>query len=263
MMCSMIRWEIQVISVIGGTLSAGEAALESARGLGNSIVSERCILLTGGRADRSEKSVKATVMCGAVDAGRPDRPAGAIGILNNSTNDPAVDLRPDAANPSSHLLYLHAGAGVSNHERNVLTGGLADVVIALPGETGTLSEVAYALECGRPLVFLNSWPDLRDTLGRLSGKVAGVIDKLGEKRYVSAAMLENLERLFRGELDSGRYAVLNQADPSEAVKVAVALGQGQRDERYPELEQHSLKGFRRDFESRLEDLEKIVAGYSQ
>ena len=256
--------KIQVISVIGGTANAGEAALELAEGLGRSIASERCILLTGGKAKRSERSVKATAMCGAVDAGRPDRPAGAIGILNNSTNDPPVDLRPDAGNPSSHLLYLHAGAGVSNHERNVLTGGLADVVIALQGERGTLSEVAYALACDRPLVFLNSWPDLRDALGRLSEKVAAVIDRLGETRYGSAGMVADLERLFRGELASGRYAVLNQADPLEAVKVAVALGQAHpRDERYPELEQHSLKALRRDFESRLEDLERIVSGYSQ
>lgn len=255
--------KIQVISVIGGTKNADKAALDLAKGLGSSIVSERCILLTGGKAE-SKNWVKAKAMCGAVDAGRPGRPAGAIGILNNSTNDPPVEFQPDAANPSSHLLYLHAGERVSNHERNVLTGGLADVVIALPGNAGTLSEVAYALECDRPLVFLNSWPALRGALGSLRKEVAGIIDELKEKKYGSAGMVANLEKLFRGELASGHYAVLNHSDPSEAVKVAVALGQASpRDERYPELEQHSLKALRRDFESRLEDLERIVSGYSQ
>lgn len=108
-------------------------------------------------------------------------------------------------------------------------------------------------------MFLNSWPDLRDALGRLRSKVAEVIDKLGEKKYGSAGMVEDLERLFRGELSSGRYAVLNQADPSEAVKVAVALGQAiQRNQRYPNLQQHSLKEFRSDFEAMLKNLEKIV-----
>lgn len=250
--------KVQVISVIGGTSSPGEAALDMARGLGSSIVSERCILLTGGKLDRDERSVKATAMCSAVDSGKPGLSAGAIGILKKDTEDPLVGLQPHAVNPSGHLLYLYTG--VSSYERNVLTGGLADVVIALQGGEGTLSEVAYALECARPLVFLNSWSDLRKESGGLSRNVARIIDKLGEKKYGSARMVANLEKLFRGELASGRYAVLNQSDPSEAVKVAVALGQAHpRDERYPELEQHSLKQFRHEFESRLKDLERIVA----
>jgi len=33
----------------------------------------------------------------------------------------------------------------------------ADVVIALPGESGTLSEIAYCLQFGIPVISLNSW----------------------------------------------------------------------------------------------------------
>jgi predicted Rossmann-fold nucleotide-binding protein len=32
-----------------------------------------------------------------------------------------------------------------------------DIVVALPGEYGTLSEIAYCLQFGRPIISLNSW----------------------------------------------------------------------------------------------------------
>jgi predicted Rossmann-fold nucleotide-binding protein len=33
----------------------------------------------------------------------------------------------------------------------------ADIVVALPGEAGTLSEIAYALQFKIPVISLNSW----------------------------------------------------------------------------------------------------------
>jgi len=41
--------------------------------------------------------------------------------------------------------------------RNVLVVKSADVVVALPGEEGTLSEIAFALQFNIPVVSLNSW----------------------------------------------------------------------------------------------------------
>jgi len=41
--------------------------------------------------------------------------------------------------------------------RNVLVVKSADVVIALPGEAGTLSEIAYCLQFGIPVISLRSW----------------------------------------------------------------------------------------------------------
>ena len=41
--------------------------------------------------------------------------------------------------------------------RNVLVVKAADVVVALPGEAGTLSEVAYCLQFGIPVISLKSW----------------------------------------------------------------------------------------------------------
>jgi hypothetical protein len=52
--------------------------------------------------------------------------------------------------------------------RNVLVVKAADVVVALPGETGTLSEIAYALQFGIPVISLGSW----DIKGVIKAKTA-------------------------------------------------------------------------------------------
>ena len=41
--------------------------------------------------------------------------------------------------------------------RNVLVVRAADVVVAVGGEHGTLSEIAFALKTGKPVVGLHSW----------------------------------------------------------------------------------------------------------
>lgn len=51
-------------------------------------------------------------------------------------------------------IVIPTGLGLA---RNVLVVKSADVVVALPGEMGTLSEVAYCLQFKIPVVSLNSW----------------------------------------------------------------------------------------------------------
>ncbi len=43
------------------------------------------------------------------------------------------------------------------YARNVLVVQTADIIIALPGEYGTLSEIAYALQFKKPVISLGSW----------------------------------------------------------------------------------------------------------
>jgi uncharacterized protein (TIGR00725 family) len=57
------------------------------------------------------------------------------------------------ANPFVDIV-IPTGLGLA---RNVLVVKSADVVVALPGEAGTLSEIAYALQFGIPVISLNSW----------------------------------------------------------------------------------------------------------
>ena len=57
------------------------------------------------------------------------------------------------ANPYAQIV-IPTGMGEA---RNVLIVRAADVVIAVGGEFGTLSEIAFALRIGKPVVSLGSW----------------------------------------------------------------------------------------------------------
>ena len=51
-------------------------------------------------------------------------------------------------------IVIPSGLGLA---RNALVVKSADVVVALPGEAGTLSEIAYCLQFGIPVISFNSW----------------------------------------------------------------------------------------------------------
>ena len=57
-------------------------------------------------------------------------------------------------------IVIPTGMGLA---RNVLVVKAADVVVALPGEAGTLSEIAYCLQFKIPVVSLGSW-DLKGVI---------------------------------------------------------------------------------------------------
>jgi len=64
----------------------------------------------------------------------------------------------DPAEANEHCTRVVAtGTG---HARNLAVVASADAVIAIAGEWGTLSEIAFARRLGRPVVTLGSW-DLR------------------------------------------------------------------------------------------------------
>jgi hypothetical protein len=51
-------------------------------------------------------------------------------------------------------IVIPTGLGLA---RNVLVVKSADIVVALPGKKGTLSEIAYCLQFGIPIISLKSW----------------------------------------------------------------------------------------------------------
>ena len=62
---------------------------------------------------------------------------------------------PEASPPNPHLDFvLYTGLGQGRNQIVVLS---ADVVIAIGGEWGTLSEIAIAKKYGIPVVLLQSW----------------------------------------------------------------------------------------------------------
>jgi len=122
-----------VIGVMGSGYPLDAASEARARALGRLIAEAGFVLLTGGRAS----GVMDACSAGAKEAGGL-----VIGVLPDA----------DAASASWHLdVAIRTGMGDARNVINVLS---SDVVIALPGGAGTLSEIAHALKTGKPVIVL-------------------------------------------------------------------------------------------------------------
>jgi len=122
------------VAVIGGgacTPDEGRAAEAAGRG----IAARGAVLLTGGLG-----GVMAAAAKGAHEAGGL-----VIGIL---PTDRAEDANPYVDVP------VVTGMGDA---RNVIVAASANAVIAIGGQLGTLSEIAFALRRGIPVVGLGTW----------------------------------------------------------------------------------------------------------
>lgn len=124
-------------SPIIGVMGGGEAPKEIsslARALGHALAAEGWVVLSGGR----NAGVMAAVSEGAATAGGL-----VVGIL------PDRDL--DRASPH---LTIPIRTGLGEDGRNIINILSSDVVVALPGGPGTLSELALALKNHKPLLLL-------------------------------------------------------------------------------------------------------------
>jgi hypothetical protein len=122
------------VAVIGGAeCTAEQAAL--AREVGTELARRNCVVVTGGLGGIMD----------AASAGAKSQGGLTVGILPG--------LSAEEANEHVDLPIV---TGLS-HARNVLVVRSADVVIAIGGHYGTLSEIALSLNIGIPVVGLNSW----------------------------------------------------------------------------------------------------------
>jgi uncharacterized protein (TIGR00725 family) len=122
------------VAVIGaGECTAETAAL--AREVGRLLGEAGCILVTGGLAGVMEAASR-----GAAEAGGL-----VLGIL------PGAD--PSAANP---WVRVAVATGMGD-ARNAVIANTAEAFVAVGGSYGTLSEIAFALKRGKPVVRLGSW----------------------------------------------------------------------------------------------------------
>jgi hypothetical protein len=106
-----------------------------AQNLGKKLAKVVDILITGGLSGTMKAVCQGFKAAGGLT----------IGIIpgyDKSDANPFVDI------------VIPTGLGLA---RNVLVVKSADVLVALPGEAGTLSEIAYALQFGIPVISLNSW----------------------------------------------------------------------------------------------------------
>jgi uncharacterized protein (TIGR00725 family) len=122
------------VSVVGSGTASGEL-YEMAREIGRLVAKRDGTLICGGRAGVMEAASR-----GATEAGGM-----AIGILPDE----------DRTRANEYLSYsIATGMG---HARNLAVVCSGDVVIAVGGEYGTLSELGLARKVGRPVVALRSW----------------------------------------------------------------------------------------------------------
>jgi uncharacterized protein (TIGR00725 family) len=121
------------VAVIGSGKSSDEI-WKMAQDLGRRLAEEGHTIVCGGLG-----GVMEAVCCGAREAGGL-----AIGIL------------PGEKEEANQFVGAAIATGMG-HARNVLIVKSADVIIALPGEYGTLSEVALALKMGKRVISLKSW----------------------------------------------------------------------------------------------------------
>jgi hypothetical protein len=109
--------------------------MEHARAVGRLIAGRGGIVVCGGRG-----GVMEAVSQGASEAGGT-----VVGILPGFSADEA-----------NHYVTIPIVTGMS-HARNAINVWTSDAVIAVGGSFGTLSEIALALKCGKPVVALGSW----------------------------------------------------------------------------------------------------------
>ena len=124
----------KIVSVIGGRTCTKEVE-QMSQNLGRKLAKVADILVSGGLSGVME----------AVCSGFKGEGGLTIGIIP-SYNKKDANKFVDIAIPT--------GMGLA---RNVLVVKSADVVVALPGRAGTLSEIAYCIQFGIPVITLGSW----------------------------------------------------------------------------------------------------------
>ncbi len=124
----------KVVSVIGGRACTPEVE-EIAQDLGKKLAKVVDILVSGGLSGVMK------AICTGFKAGG-GLTIGIIPSYNKADANQFVDI------------VIPTGLGLA---RNILVVKAADVVVALPGRAGTLSEIAYCIQFDIPVITLNSW----------------------------------------------------------------------------------------------------------
>ena len=150
------------VAVIGGSEPSPQEA-GWAEEVGRELARQNVILVCGGLSGVMEAACRGASSAGGMT----------IGILPGDS--------PGAANPYVQVPIV-TGVG---YARNMAVVQSAQAVIAVGGSYGTLSEIAYALQAGIPVVGLNTWSISR-----------------------------------KGQTDS---AIVPASNPAEAVKTALSL----------------------------------------
>ena len=122
------------VAVVGSGTATGDL-YEKARAVGRLIAERGGILVCGGLSGVMEAAAR-----GATEAG-----GAAVGIL------------PDEDRRRQNIYLTYSLATGTGQARNLAVVCSGDVVIAVGGEYGTLSEIGLARKVERPVVVLEGW----------------------------------------------------------------------------------------------------------
>ena len=128
------RIGMKIVGVIGAS-RASEELSAAAEEVGEELASRGAAIVCGGLTGIMESVCKGAQRKGGVT----------IGIIPSDSKD---DANPYVQIP------IATGIGMA---RNAIIIKTADVVIAVGGQYGTLSEIGYALNMGKTVVALRSW----------------------------------------------------------------------------------------------------------
>jgi uncharacterized protein (TIGR00725 family) len=123
------------VAVSGGAADPPEDVLAAAEEVGRRLAEAGITLVCGGLGGVMDAAARGAAEAGGI----------VLGIV------PGAD--PADANP--HCTHVVA-TGIG-HARNLAVVASGDAVIAIGGEWGTLSEIAFARRLGRPVVALQTW----------------------------------------------------------------------------------------------------------
>jgi uncharacterized protein (TIGR00725 family) len=123
------------VAVVGGGDRLPAAQRRTAEAVGRAVAEAGAVLVCGGLGGVMEAACRGAHAAGGLT----------VGILPGR----------DRGQANRHVdIAIPTGLGEA---RNVLVVRSADVVVALAGEYGTLSEIALALQAGIPVVGLDTW----------------------------------------------------------------------------------------------------------
>jgi len=113
-----------------------------------------------------------------------------------------IGVVPTASTSDANEHVTHVVATGIGHARNLAVVASGDAVIAIGGEWGTLSEIAFARKLGKPVVALESWP-LRDRAGSDLGIVEAASPAEAVSMALSSAVTEERSSERAGAADGG------------------------------------------------------------
>lgn len=143
----------KIIGVIGGR-RVSKALLAEAQEVGRLIARAGGIVLTGGLGGVMEAASRGARSEGGIT----------VGILPQE----------DRIHTNEYILIpIATGLGIA---RNVIIARASDALIAVGGEYGTLSEIAFALQMGKPVIGIGTW------------KIEGVIEVGSAKEAVEKSI---------------------------------------------------------------------------